>query len=60
MSNDAEIIQELGGASRVAELLGYQKNGAQRVHNWIARGIPALVKLENPHLFLVRKSKKAS
>jgi hypothetical protein len=53
MSKDKKIIEDLGGAAKVAELLGFEKHGGtQRVHNWIARGIPPKVKLEYPHLFL--------
>lgn len=50
---DWHLIEHHGGASEVARLLGYpEKGGAQRVHNWKARGIPAEVKLQWPHLFL--------
>ncbi len=53
MCNDSKIIERLGGPSKVADLLGYEKhNGPQRVFNWIARGIPPRVKLERPDLFL--------
>lgn len=54
MSNDAELIKALGGVSKVAELLGYDKDsgGIQRVQNWLTRGIPPKVKLERPDLFL--------
>lgn len=52
-SQDWQQIERLGGASEVARLLGYpEKGGAQRVHNWKNRGIPADVKLQWPHLFL--------
>jgi len=54
MSEDAARIERLGGPARVAELLGYDKQGGtQRVHNWIARGIPPRVKLAHPELFLI-------
>lgn len=54
MSEDAARIKRLGGPARVAELLGYDKQGGtQRVHNWIARGVPPSVKLAHPDLFLV-------
>ncbi|WP_231957522.1 hypothetical protein [Paraburkholderia tropica] len=47
------MIEQLGGAAEVARLLGYsEKGGAQRVHNWKTRGIPAEVKLQWPHFFL--------
>lgn len=50
---DWQLIERLGGASEVARLLGYpDKGGAQRVHNWKFRGIPADVKLKHPDLFL--------
>ena len=54
MKNDSEIIESLGGASKVAELIGLDKKagGVQRVHNWIQRGIPAQVKLNFPELFI--------
>lgn len=52
--NDAELIKALGGPTRVAERLGYDKatGGVQRVQNWIARGIPSKVKLDHPEIFL--------
>ena len=51
---DKETIERLGGPAKVAELLGLDKHGGtQRVHNWIARGIPAQVKLDHPEIFLV-------
>lgn len=55
---DAKLIESLGGAAKVAELLGYDKTagGVQRVHNWTSRGIPAKVKVEHPDLFLVRQA----
>ncbi|PXW23385.1 hypothetical protein SAMN05445871_2437 [Paraburkholderia caballeronis] len=50
---DWQMIERLGGASEVARLLGYpEKGGAQRVHNWKFRGIPADVKVKHPELFL--------
>lgn len=51
-TEDSRLIDELGGATKVAELLGYQRNGPQRVHNWRTRGIPPKVKLQRPDLFL--------
>lgn len=55
---DWDLIRELGGPSKVAALLGVS---AQRVANWKARGIPSLMKLNHPHLFLrvARESDKA-
>lgn len=47
--NDRKTIEHLGGATKVAVLLGFK---VQRVQNWIDRGIPSKVKLEYPHLFL--------
>lgn len=59
---DATLIEALGGATKVAELLdlrGESKSGGvQRVHNWITRGIPARVKLEHPELFLKAMRRK--
>lgn len=54
---DSQVIDELGGPAKVAELLGYDKTtgGIQRVHNWRSRGIPPKVKLERPDLFLMRQ-----
>lgn len=50
---DRTLIESLGGPARVAEMLGYDKQGGtQRVCNWLTRGIPAAVKLERPELFL--------
>jgi hypothetical protein len=50
---DAELITHLGGPSKVAQLLGFEKNGVQRVHNWIERGIPPSVKVERPDIFII-------
>ena len=50
---DAELIRNLGGATKVARLLNLDRAiGTQRVCNWMTRGIPAQVKLDFPHLFL--------
>lgn len=51
---DKELIRELGGPTKLAVLLGYDKThgGVQRVQNWITRGIPPQVKLDFPHIFL--------
>lgn len=50
--NDAELILSLGGPTVVARRLGYKlPDGARRVHNWMKRGIPAQVRLENQKLF---------
>lgn len=53
MNNDRQIIQDLGGPAKVAEMLGYDKSGGtQRVSNWLSRGIPSKVKLQHPDIFL--------
>lgn len=49
ISKDKEVIQALGGSTKIAVLLGFKK---QRVQNWTVRGIPSDVKLKYPHLFL--------
>lgn len=51
---DADLIKNLGGPTRVAEILGYDtaEGGAQRVQNWLTRGIPAQVKVHFPHIFM--------
>lgn len=49
---DAQIIDELGGPAKVAELLHLEEGGAvQRVYNWKKRGIPASVRLAHLDLF---------
>ncbi len=52
--DDKKLIEELGGPTKVAELLGYDKahGGVQRVQNWMTRGIPPKEKLARPDLFL--------
>lgn len=53
IENDKEAINSHGGPAKLAELLGYPKHGGvQRVQNWLVRGVPAQVKLDNPSLFL--------
>jgi hypothetical protein len=53
LQKDIQIITALGGPSKVAELLHLpKKGGQQRVQNWLARGIPAHVKVERPDLFM--------
>jgi hypothetical protein len=51
---DRVLILNLGGTTKVAEALGFDKTagGVQRVQNWMTRGIPAQVKLDYPDLFL--------
>lgn len=52
MKTDAQIIDDLGGPAKVAEILGYKnESGTQRVYNWKARGIPAAVRLNNLRIF---------
>jgi hypothetical protein len=52
MKTDAKIIDDLGGAAKVAEMLGYKADiGTQRVHNWKLRGIPAAVRLKHLDIF---------
>lgn len=53
IQRDSELIRALGGPSKVAEILNIDKRGgAQRVQNWMTRGIPAAVKVSNPTLFM--------
>ena len=54
IKSDAEMIKDIGGPSRVAEMLGLDKRagGVQRVQTWTTRGIPPAVKLQHPNLFL--------
>lgn len=51
---DKDLIRAMGGPTKLAVLLGYDKTqgGVQRVQNWISRGIPPQVKLDFPHIFL--------
>lgn len=52
LKTDAQIIDDMGGPAKVAELLGYKADvGTQRVHNWKTRGIPAAVRLNHLNLF---------
>jgi len=54
---DAERIKSLGGPAKVARLLGFSAaGGTQRVHNWMTRGIPSKVKVDNPKLFMAKKA----
>jgi hypothetical protein len=53
IERDRDLIEKLGGATKVAELLNLEKlGGVQRVHNWKSRGIPAAVKVARPDLFM--------
>lgn len=51
---DSKIIDDLGGPTKLAEKLGYDKaaGGVQRIQNWRTRGIPAGVKVQYPELFM--------
>jgi hypothetical protein len=51
---DKELIEHLGGPTKVCELLRYDKSrgGVQRVQNWLTRGIPAQVKVAFPSIFM--------
>lgn len=52
-THDADLIRRLGGPSKVAELIAIDKRGgAQRVQNWMVRGIPAAIKVKYPHIFM--------
>lgn len=50
---DRQLIANLGGPTKVAELLDLPKyGGVQRIQNWIKRGIPAAVKVQHPQIFM--------
>jgi hypothetical protein len=51
---DRQLIEELGGPTKTAALLGYDKakGGVQRVQNWMTRGIPARVRIAHPNLLM--------
>ena len=51
---DQNLIKQLGGSSALAKKLNISK---QRVSNWMNRGIPPIIKLTYPNIFLKRKSK---
>lgn len=58
--NDTELIAHLGGPTKVAKLLKLKKlGGAQRVQNWLTRGIPSDIKIAHPTIFL-RKTRKTA
>jgi hypothetical protein len=51
---DQDLIAHYGGPAKLAEILWQGKDGGvQRVHNWIARGIPPKEKVARPDLFLI-------
>jgi len=60
MKTDKELIEALGGAAKVVELLGWKgrPGQVQRVHNWRSRGIPAKVRLDYPDVFPLPKKIK--
>ncbi len=59
--NDAQLIADLGGPAKVAELLKLFTPGSRnRVQNWKTRGIPAQVKVDFPHIFLRKRKATAS
>lgn len=50
---DTELINSLGGPTKVADLLKLQGAGrVQRVQNWFSRGIPSKVKVDHPEIFM--------
>lgn len=58
--SDSDLIDALGGPTKLAERLQMTKGGAQRVCNWRKRGIPARVKLAHPDVFLAGKPAAAT
>lgn len=57
---DRKLIEGLGGPTKLAEILGYDKHGGvQRIQNWLSRGIPPKVKLQHPEIFLAQPRKPA-
>jgi len=53
MKTHEQVIDSLGGPTKVAELLGiaHEQGAIQRVSNWKRRGIPPRVILEHPDVF---------
>ena len=47
--NDKKLIYALGGVAALSKKLGYK--GTSCVGNWVKRGIPSKVKLNNQSLF---------
>lgn len=61
ITRDKALIEELGGPAKLADRLGYDKDGGvQRVQNWTTRGIPAAVKVTRPDLFMKDAIKRAA
>lgn len=57
---DQAIIEQQGGPTALAKLLGYDTaGGAQRVQNWMRRGIPSKVKVDFPEIFMRPAGEKA-
>lgn len=53
IQHDADLIKRLGGPTKVAEILAFDKRGGvQRVQNWMVRGVPSQVKVDYPHIFM--------
>lgn len=48
----AELIDRLGGPSKLADALGFEGPGrVQRIQNWKYRGIPEVIFLRHPQIF---------
>jgi len=61
MKTDKQLIDELGGPTNVARLLGFELvKGPQRVQNWKIRGIPSKIRLQYLDLFGHIQSQKVS
>lgn len=52
LERDRQIIRQLGGPTKVANMLGLTQHGPQQVANWLNRGIPAHIKVRHPELFM--------
>lgn len=52
----AQVIDRLGGPTKVAEILGiiHKPGAVQRVSNWKRRGIPPAVLLRHADVFAAR------
>lgn len=59
IETDRKLIAQLGGPSAVASMLGFKKHGAQRVNNWIHRGIPPSIRVAYPNLFFLDVMEKS-
>ncbi len=49
---DIELIKREGGVTALARKLGYTEGGAQRVQNWLKRGIPPAERLKHPDVLM--------